>query len=179
MESNKKALLAAAWKKSAGSALSRMLRLEYQEIGYTEQAGEWTKYGQWYADNIAHDPVFAYGDWCAMFQTWAAYHAGVPGTAWPYISPQGSAVNYMAAWFTANGATQLTVNDMPQPGDVVFYDFDANPDLDHVGMVYQVSGGTPALAQLQVLEGNYNDRVGIRSIAYLDPDIARVYRLNI
>lgn len=179
MDNVKKALFAAAWTKSAGSALARMLRLEYQELGYTESAGEWTKYGQWYADNIAHDPVFAYGDWCAMFQTWAAYHAGVPGTAWPYISPQGSEVNYMSNWFAGNGATLLTSSDMPQAGDVVFYDFDNDASLDHVGMIYQVSGGTPALAQLQVLEGNYNDRVGIRPIAYLDPDVAKVYHLNI
>lgn len=157
--------------------IEKVLDIERKEIGYKESANNWTKYGQWFADNIAHNQSFANAPWCAMFQTWAMALAGVPGDQWPYSSPQGSEVNYLADWLEDKGF-RTGADDMPEPGDIVFYSWNADPeDLDHVGMVSNVTGKTPDNALLYVIEGNYNDRVGMRSIRYRDNTVCKTFRL--
>lgn len=156
----------------------QLIDIEMHELGYKEREDGWTKYGQWYADNIAHNQAFATADWCAMFQTWAASIAGIPSDCWPYVSPQGSAVNYMARWFDGH-AIRYSADEMPQPGDVVFYSWNENEtDLDHVGLVTKVIGSDPDKALMQVCEGNYNNMVAWRWVYYRDPRVVRTYRLR-
>ena len=153
----------------------RVIDIELREIGYKESPDGWTKYGQWFADNIAHNPAFAVGDWCVMFQTWSMAQAGVRD--WPWTSPQGSEVTALTVWLDARGY-RTPADDMPQPGDIVFYSWHENPDdVDHVGLVYKVSGEDPDHAMLDVVEGNKGDAVMTRRIAYRDGKVARTYRL--
>lgn len=153
----------------------QVIDIELREIGYKESPDGWTKYGQWYADNIAHNPAFAYGDWCVMFQTWAMIQAGVPD--WPRTSPAGSEVTTLMHWLDDRGY-RTPADDMPQPGDIVLYSWHEDPDdVDHVGLVYKVSGEDPDLAMLDVVEGNKSDAVMTRRIAYRDGKVARTYRL--
>ena len=153
----------------------KLIQIELREIGYKEEPDGWTKYGNWFADNIAHDPGFARGDWCVMFQTWAMAQADVPD--WPWTSPQGSEVTALTVWLDARGY-RTPADDMPQPGDIVFYSWHEDPDdVDHVGLVYNVSGDDPDHAMLEVVEGNNGDAVRTRRIAYRDGKVARTYRL--
>lgn len=152
-----------------------VINIELREVGYKEEPDGWTKYGKWFADNIAHDPGFARGDWCVMFQTWAMIQAGVPD--WPRTSPQGSEVNALMEWLDARGY-RTSADDMPQPGDIVFYSWHADADdIDHVGLIVDVSGAGPDDAVIEVIEGNYSDEVGIRYTYYRDRFVARTYRL--
>lgn len=152
-----------------------VINIELREIGYRETESGWTKYGQWYADNIAHQQSFAYGDWCVMFQTWCMVQAGVPD--WPRTSPAGSEVTTLMHWLDERGY-RTPADDMPQPGDIVLYSWHENPDdVDHVGLVYKVGGTDPDLAMLDVVEGNYNNAVMTRRISYRDGRVARTYRL--
>ena len=178
LKSSKKVLLAAAWYRAVPSSLiDQVIAKEEQYLGYQEGPGGWTMFGAWYAANIAHDPSFETADWCAMFQTYCCYHVGVSGTAWPYVSPQGSGVNYMFPWFSVRGTEINKSLQMPQRGDVVFYSWTSDPNsLDHVGMVVSVSGSTPSTAQLHVIEGNKSDTVGYRDISYQDSQVAHVVR---
>lgn len=153
----------------------KLIQIELREIGYKEEPDGWTKYGQWYADNIAHQQSFAYGDWCVMFQTWAMNQADV--SDWPGTSPQGSEVTALMVWLDSRGY-RTSADDMPQPGDIVLYSWHEDPDdVDHVGLVYKVSGEDPDHAILDVVEGNKGDAVMTRRIAYRDGKVARTYRL--
>ena len=159
--------------------IDKMLDVELHELGYKEGENNWTKYGQWYADNIAHDKAFANAPWCAMFQTWSAAQAGISGEYWPMTSPAGSSCPSMAAWFEEKGF-RTGADDMPELGDVVFYSWNGNEDeLDHVGMVCAVTGRDPDNALLKVIEGNYADKVGIRNIYYRDWRLVKSFRLPI
>lgn len=155
----------------------KVMAIEHAELGYQERSDGWTKYGQWYADNIAHSQGFAKADWCAMFQTWAMNEAGLLGTIWPATSPQGSEVNYLAKWLTNKGY-RTGAKDMPQAGDVVLYAWDGDAsDLDHVGLCVAVNGKIADDATLTVLEGNYNNKVATRVIKYRDKRVAMTFRL--
>lgn len=180
MDEKKKLLLAASWYKGSGGTLSlidQIIQLEESFLGYQEGPGGWTQFGQWYADNIAHDPAFATADWCEMFQTYCVYHCNVSGTVWPYVSPYGSAVNWMAQWMNARSYAINKAIQMPRRGDVVAYSWTSDPNnLDHAGMVVEVTGLIPSTAQLKVIEGNKSDTVGYRNIAYQDSQVCYVFR---
>lgn len=157
--------------------IEKVLDIERKELGYTEQTSGWTKYGDWYEKNIAHVPGFSCSAWCAMFQTWSMAQAGVPEDQWPYVSPYGSEVNYLAAWLTERGF-RTGADDMPRPGDLVFYSWSgSDDDLDHVGMVSSVTGRTPDNALLYVIEGNKSDKVDMRTIRYRDNTVRMTFRL--
>lgn len=180
MDPRIKLLLAAAWKRigSAANLLQRVLDMEISYLGYTERSDGWSMFGQWYADNIAHQQSFAYDDWCAMFQTYCMVHCGVPATMWPRTSPQGSAVSYLAAWLADRGF-EIQRSAMPAKFDIILYSWTSDPSsLDHVGMVQGVTGQTPNTAILNVIEGNKGGAVGYRQIAWTDTQIARVFRLH-
>lgn len=157
--------------------MDRIIEIEKGEIGYTEQSSGWTKYGQWYADNIAHNQAFACADWCVMFQTWSFAMAGAIGESWPATSPQGSAVSYLSRWLTDKGY-RTGADDMPKAGDVVLYSWSGDEtDLDHVGLCCAVEGTTADNAVMTVIEGNYANAVKMRKINYRNKDVAQTFRL--
>lgn len=157
--------------------IDKVIEIENRELGYTELDTGWTKFGQWYADNIAHDPVFAYADWCVMFQTWSMAMAGVDGNSWPFTSPQGSSVKYLTPWLEEHGY-RTGADDMPKRGDIVLYSWSKDDeDLDHVGIVEAVEGTDSDNALMHVIEGNYNNKVSKRCISYRHPWVRKTFRL--
>ncbi|MBA9005074.1 CHAP domain-containing protein [Thermomonospora cellulosilytica] len=114
----------------------KLLDIAEQELGYTEKAGGYTKYGEWWAENVDsdHDPYFKTAPWCDMFLAWAADKAGVTEQAGQFAST----VDH-AKWFAANGAW----GSEPEPGAIVFFDWKGSNDIDaidHVGIVKKVDG---------------------------------------
>lgn len=93
------------------------------------------------------------GPWCAMYVSRVFYDAGLP---LPAQTPKGFAwCTAGRDWFEANGRRF----DDPRaalPGDVVFFDWDGAPYLDHVGIVVENRG-----TDLVTIEGNVGDRVGM------------------
>lgn len=155
--------------------IDKVLEIARGELGYKERSDGWTKYGQWYADEVAHSQVFAKSDWCAMFVTWVMRKAGVSPEAYPDTSPQGSSVPYNISWMEAHGY-RTGADDMPKPGDLVYYRWGAS-GWDHIGIVTEVSGTSANNAMLGVIEGNYNDMVSLRRIAYRDNRVAATCRI--
>lgn len=93
------------------------------------------------------------GPWCAMFVSRVFYDAGLP---LPAQTPKGFAwCTAGRDWFRDQGRS---FDDPRQalPGDVVFFDWDGAPYLDHVGIVVENRGD-----DLVTIEGNVGDRVGI------------------
>lgn len=177
-EQKRKLLLLIAARHAHGyGTLQAVLDLMISYLGYTQQSDGWTLFGQWYADNVAHQQSFARDDWCVMFITYCMRQCGISNTVWPDTSPQGSAVSYLAAWLAGQGY-EITKSVMPQKFDIILYSWTSDPNsLDHVGMVSAVTGQTPNTAVLYVIEGNKGGQVGYRTIGYQNSQVARIFRL--
>lgn len=60
---------------------------------------------------------------------------------------------------------------IPKVGDIIFYDWNLNGELDHVGVVENKNGNN-----IHVLEGNKNDSVSYRDINYKNGTITKIIR---
>ena len=98
--------------------------------------------------------------WCAATVSAAAIEAGLTDIIFRECS-----CTRMIALFKRHGRWQEDDSYIPQPGDLIFYDWDdtgkgdctGNPE--HVGVVERVANG-----QITVIEGNYHDAVKRRTI---------------
>lgn len=99
--------------------------------------------------------------WCATFVSAVAIKCGVTD-----IIPTECGCGQMIELFKNLGEWNESDSRTPQPGDVIFYDWDdtgAGDNTgwpDHVGIVESVSGGN-----ITVIEGNKNNAVARRTIA--------------
>ncbi|RKS73023.1 CHAP domain-containing protein [Actinomadura pelletieri DSM 43383] len=123
----------------------KLLDIAKKELGYTEKSDGYTKFGEWYRKNIDgdHDEYFSTAPWCDMFLAWAADKADVTEQ-----TGQFAATVDHAKWFKKNDAW----GKEPEPGAIVFYDWNGSDDIDqidHVGIVEKVDGKT-----LHTIEGN-------------------------
>ncbi|WP_158566661.1 CHAP domain-containing protein [Actinomadura craniellae] len=112
----------------------KLLDVAKAELGYQEQAGGYTKFGDWYGKNVEQDPAFKTAPWCDMFLAWAANKTGVKDWAGQFAYTPSH-----ANWFREKGAWGTT----PEPGAVVFFAWSGSKDLDsiqHVGLVERVGG---------------------------------------
>lgn len=60
---------------------------------------------------------------------------------------------------------------IPKIGDIVFYDWNLNGELDHVGAVESING-----INIHAIEGNKNDSVSYRNINYKNGTITKILR---
>ena len=99
--------------------------------------------------------------WCATFVTACAVKAGYTS-----IIPPECSCERMIKLFMNINCWQEDESVTPKPGWIIFYDWQDNGvgdntgHADHVGIVLSVTGGT-----IRVIEGNYQDAVGVRTIA--------------
>jgi hypothetical protein len=115
--------------------------------------------------------AMSYSDpWCAAFVSAVGMEAGLREVILPHVNCEGMIASYRLAgrWVENDAYT-------PQPGDLIFYDWqdsgagDCTGGADHVGIVTAVNG------QLIVaIEGNYSDSVKQRYI-YADGRYVRGY----
>ncbi|MGP4028830.1 CHAP domain-containing protein [Actinomadura sp. 3N407] len=123
----------------------KLLDIAENELGYTEKGDGYTKFGDWWTENVDgdHDDYFTTAPWCDMFLAWAADKADVTEQA-----GQFAATVDHAKWFKKHDAWGTE----PEPGAIVFYDWNGSKDIDridHVGIVEKVDGHT-----LRTIEGN-------------------------
>lgn len=91
------------------------------QIGYAEEKGNKTKYGQWFGmDGVA---------WCAMFVSWCYNKASKPLGNLGYLKgfagcQSGHEYFKKKGWITKK----------PQPGDIVLFDFNGDGRFDHTGI---------------------------------------------
>ena len=100
--------------------------------------------------NVGGQPYWSwYGfesqvEWCACFVSWCANESGCLGTSIPKFSRCIDGV----AWFQGQGRWQSS-GYLPQPGDVIFFDWNGDMVPDHVGIVEKVESGV-----IYTIEGN-------------------------
>ena len=145
------------------------------QLGYQESAknyivledGEtlrgYTRYGAWYGD--------PYGDWCAMFASFVLNYAEVEG-----IPLDANCQHWIETLSEEEHDLYRPADEyLPQPGDLIFFDFDIEdeePTADHVGLVAEIindEDGNPA--QLKTIEGNSSDKVQYVTYELDDPAI--------
>lgn len=127
-----------------------LLSVAKSQIGYTAGSNKYTKYGDWYGLPNA--------DWCAMFVSWCANEAGIGTNIIPKHASCGVGIN----WFKSNGTWKSRVSGYtPIQGDLIYYDYENDGFIDHVGIVESVSNGT-----ITSIEGNVGGGNGIVARQY-------------
>ena len=139
------------------------------ELGYTEGAGGWTKYGEWRGD--------PYAQWCAEYLCWCVdqvdqqhgtallknvyplYSGTNTGKNWfirqgRYVCRWGNIDGWGYQWLKGEDSYITTGSYIPQPGDWVFFTWDSDQDTDHVAMVEYCTQDEEDNVTIHVLEGN-------------------------
>jgi hypothetical protein len=136
-------------------AVHRILSAARAELGYPPEPHPhgWTKFGQWYADHIAHDQGFATAAWCDMWLSWCAHKAGVASQVGQFAATMSH-----AAWFRHRHHWHT----QPHVGAIVFFNFPGHNPIDHVGLVEWVRND----GSIVVLEGNAGSPSKVRRTPY-------------
>lgn len=99
-------------------------------------------------------------DWCATFVSAVAKACGMTGIVFPECGCER-----MIKLFQKAGRWQENDAYTPQPGDIIFYDWQDNGVgdnkgfSDHVGIVVAVNGTV-----IKLIEGNLSNKVGYRNL---------------
>jgi len=121
--------------------MNKIIEIASSQVGYTENPGNDTIYGEWFGFN--HVP------WCGMFVSWCYAKAGMPlpniGFSKGFAGCQ-TAVKYFK--------DHDMVTKDPQPGDIVFYDWNGDGRYDHTGIFDGWLDGTT----FHAIEGNTSMR---------------------
>ncbi|MEU7746326.1 CHAP domain-containing protein [Nonomuraea sp. NPDC049158] len=131
--------------------MKKYIDLLESQLGYSEKADEYTKFGHWYGKNVEFDADYTSAPWCDMYLSWAAHKLGYQD----WIGQFAWTVSH-AEWFKEQGAW----GHQPKPGALVFYDWSGSNDIDaidHVGLVTKVEGDT-----IFTIEGNIDGGVAKR-----------------
>lgn len=115
---------------------SKMVELAKQQVGNTGEK-YWTPWG-----------YNGFAEWCAMFVTWVGKQNGfVDAGVIPSFQGCGTGVK----WFKERNQFKMKKTGyVPQPGDIIFFDYHPNNSLiDHVGIVEYSDG-----VNVYTIEGN-------------------------
>ena len=142
-------------------AISKVVALAYEQVGYKEGANNWNKYAAdqrlqtLYGWNVQNQP------WCCVFINYLFINAFgySDGVAMTYGG--SAACSVFAGLYKNNNAWSMN----PRKGDQIF--FYSNGGINHTGIVVDVSGQT-----VRTIEGNCSDRVCENSYYAGDPAIA-------
>ena len=152
----------------------KLLRVARAELGYREERGNVTKYGQWAGNPTA--------EWCAEYLCWCAdqvdqqtggriltvyyprYSSKNIGMRWflkegRYIARRGTVPGWGSQWYTASGEAIGKNGYVPQPGDWAFFAQSSAGDTTHVAMVEFCTRDREDTVRVYALEGNKPDRV--------------------
>ena len=121
---------------TTGSAASgqaeKIVQVALAEEGYTSPYGYYSKYGEWYQNNIDGSYNFKDAYWCAMFVTWCANQAGVSRDV---IKPYAACSDGVSKFMSMGVWHSRSSGYVPKKGDVIFFTF------SHTGLVDYVSDG--------------------------------------
>jgi len=110
--------------------------------------------------NVGGQPYWSwYGfdsrvEWCACFVSWCAEQCGYLDAG---IIPRFSLCSDGVTWFQSKGQWQ-DGSYTPNPGDIIFFDWEGDGSCDHVGIVEYAENGV-----VHTIEGNSSDSCRRRS----------------
>ena len=163
--------------KKARFAFLKTLAGQYDSRGEIKNADSTYTYkyfSEWYIDGYKNHPRWnQYTPWCGCFLSWGAEQQRdtIDGDPPRFADVDKGMADFKAQknkWRNPNDA-----NNMPIPGDYVFFDWDGGSDPDHVGAVLCVKGGF-----LYTIEGNSGGRVAVQRYSLGDSRIVGYGVLN-
>lgn len=160
--------------KKARFAFLQTLAGQYDSKGeiLPENTSPYKYFSEWYIGDYAKNPGWnQYTPWCACFLSWAADQMknSIDGAPPRFAKVDDGMASFQnGKWRNPNDA-----NNMPIPGDYVFFDWDGDRDPDHVGAVLFVDE-----TQLYTIEGNSGGRVAVNCYPKNDPRIMGYGVLN-
>lgn len=99
-------------------------------------------------------------DWCALFIDWL-FGDDTPFTGGEHYSCTAQMNYWKSVGCWENGTSGITT------GDIIYYDWDASGDCDHVGIVTSIQGDTITVVEGNFGSGNWqSNHVGFRSITH-------------
>lgn len=110
------------------------------QLNYKETGNNDTMYGKWFGLN--NQP------WCAMFVSWCYDQAGLVSKVAAQTKKGFASCDVGLKWFT--NKNKIVPVGQAQAGDIVFFQFDKDPQADHVGICSSNDGK----GFLMVYEGN-------------------------
>ena len=167
--------------KKARFAFLKTLANQYDSRGEIKGGSDYTYFSEWYIDNYESHPGWnQYTPWCGCFLPWGAEQQrdtinGAPPKFADVDEGMEKFKNGSYGQWHEGGDT----NNMPIPGDYVFFDWDGRndpdggKDPDHVGAVLCVEGNF-----LYTIEGNSGGRVAVNCYPKNDPRIVGYGVLN-
>lgn len=120
-----------------------MVDLALSQVGQRGGQPYWSWYG--FSSRV---------EWCATFVSWVANEFGLIESG---ELPKFAYCPTGATWFIQRGRWHGR-NYVPDPGDVIFFDWNGDGVTEHVGIVERVEGNT-----IYTIEGNSGDVVRARS----------------
>lgn len=163
--------------KDARFAFLKTLAGQYGSRGEIKNADSTYTYkyfSEWYIRDYAKNPGWnQYTPWCGCFLSWGAEQLKTSIDGDP---PRFADVDKGMADFKAQKNKWRNPNDtnnMPIPGDYVFFDWDGGTNPDHVGAVLCVEGNF-----LYTIEGNSGGRVAVQRYPLSDKRIVGYGVLN-
>ena len=101
-------------------------------------------------------------EWCGLFISWCEDQCGYLASG---VAPKFAMVSDGADWFVLRDQWRL-VGDTPEPGDLIFFDWDQDGGRDHVGIVTGVVDD-----KVFTVEGNSSDLCRQKRYSLDDPII--------
>lgn len=165
--------------KAARFAFLKTLAGQYDSRGEIKGGSDYTYFSEWYIDDYAKNPGWnQYTPWCGCFLSWAAdqQKASIDGAPPRFADVDKGMKGFKDSRMWREGGD---TNNMPIPGDYVFFDWDGRndpdggKDPDHVGAVLCVEGNF-----LYTIEGNSGGRVAVNRYPLSDKRIVGYGVLN-
>ena len=159
--------------KKARFEFLKTLAGQYDSRGEIKGGSDYTYFSQWYIDGYEGHPGWnQYTPWCGCFLSWAAdqQKTSIDGAPPKFADVDKGMKGFKdKSQWRERGDT----NNMPIPGDYVFFDWDGGKDPDHVGAVLCVEGNF-----LYTIEGNSGGRVAVQRYDLNDKRIVGYGVLN-
>lgn len=111
------------------------------QVALTQEGNGGDTYWRWYGYDSREE-------WCACFVSWCAEQCGYLDSG---VLPRFSSCSDGVSWFSARGQFQ-DASYVPAAGDIIFFDWENDGTVDHVGIVESVEGGV-----INTIEGNSGD----------------------
>lgn len=120
---------------------------ELVQVALTQEGNSGETYWSWYGFDREVE-------WCACFVSWCAKQCGyLDSGAVPKFSLCSDGVD----WFSARGQFK-DGSYVPVAGDIIFFDWEGDGSVDHVGIVEKAVNGV-----VHTIEGNSSDAVKCRN----------------
>lgn len=117
------------------------------QVALTQEGNGGDAYWSWYGFDSRVE-------WCACFVSWCAEQCGYLGSG---VILKFSLCSDGVDWFHARGQFQ-DASYVPAAGDIIFFDWENDGTIDHVGIVESVTDGV-----VNTIEGNSGDICARRS----------------